>query len=98
MPTERRRTREQSWSRSDAWARARALVGAGRQIDDEDPAVRYGSESANRYVGRHWDEVEPELRRRWDQYEHRGESRWEDVKNSVREAYQRASETEATRD
>ena len=102
MPTDSRRSREQSWSIDDSWRRTRSRprtnveAAAGMNLDD--PAHRYGFEYATRYIGRHWDEVEPELRRHWDDYELRGEQRWDEVKHTVREAYQRAAENEATRD
>jgi hypothetical protein len=102
MPADSRRTREQSWSKEDPWrrppSRPRAKADFPRGFDPDDPAHRYAFEYASRYLGRHWDEIEPELRRRWDAYEHRGDSRWDEVKHTVREAYQRATENEATRD
>lgn len=102
MATESRRSKEQSWSAEDPWRRTRSRSRANAEfavgVNLDDPAHRYGFEYATRYVGRHWDEVEPELRRHWDEYEHRGGSRWDEVKHSVREAYQRAAENEATRD
>lgn len=101
MPTDSHRNREQSWSKDVARRRTVSRSRAAdlpRGFDPDDPAHRYGLEYASRYLGRHWDEVEPELRRRWDEYEHRGDSRWDEVKHSVRDAYQRATEAEATRD
>jgi|SRR4051812_14874049 hypothetical protein len=52
---------------------------------------RYGYESANRYTGRSWDEVEPELSRGWNAYEHRGTSTWEQIKGAVRDAWDRVT-------
>ncbi len=54
------------------------------------PAYKYGHESAFFYGGRAWDsEVEHDLERGWDQA--RGESTcsWLEVKDAVREAYER---------
>ena len=54
-------------------------------------AYRYGSESAHRYRGRDWNEVEPELSRGWSSYEQRGQSTWEHVKAAVRDAWDRVT-------
>src|SRR5688572_28717593 len=51
------------------------------------PAYRYGYDSAKRYQGRKWDDVEPDLRSGWERYEHRGTSTWEQVKMAVRDAW-----------
>jgi hypothetical protein len=55
------------------------------------PAYRYGYESATRYPGRRWEEVESNLRTGWDTYEHRGaiRSTWEDIKAAVRDGWDR---------
>lgn len=62
---------------------------ADRGYEHYQPGYRYGFESANRYSGREWNDVEPELRSGWDSYEHRGsgQSTWEDIKDSVRDAW-----------
>jgi hypothetical protein len=61
----------------------------GRSFDQLSGGYRYGVQSANRYAGRDWNEVEPDLRRDWDAYEHRGQSTWEDMKDAVRDAWDR---------
>ncbi len=53
------------------------------------PAYRYGYESASRFTDRNWTDVEPELSRGWSTYEHRGTSTWEQVKDAVRDAWDR---------
>lgn len=55
------------------------------------PAFRYGFESAQHHVGRHWEEAEPDLRRGWESYEHRGQepSTWQEIKDAVRDAWDR---------
>lgn len=57
------------------------------------PAYRYGFESAAHHVGRTFDEAEPDLRTGWDRYEHRGQhqSAWDDVKDAVRDAWNRVT-------
>ena len=53
------------------------------------PAYRYGFESAQRYQGRNWNDVESNLRSDWDRYEHRGTSTWEQMKDAVRDGWDR---------
>jgi hypothetical protein len=53
------------------------------------PGYRYGYEAANRYSGRQWSDVETDLATGWNTYEHRGESTWEQVKDAVRDAWDR---------
>jgi hypothetical protein len=53
------------------------------------PGYRYGYESAGRYTGRNWNDVETDLSRGWSAYEHRGTSTWEQVKDAVRDAWDR---------
>ena len=53
------------------------------------PGYRYGYESAHRYQGKKWDDVEGDLRTGWDRYEHRGHSTWEQVKHAVRDGWDR---------
>ena len=55
------------------------------------PGYRYGYKAANRYQGREWDDIEPDLSRDWDRYEYRGESTWERVKDAVRDAWDRVT-------
>ena len=62
------------------------------------PAYRYGFESATHGLGRTWEDAEGDLRAGWDQYQHRGEasSLWEDVKEAVRDAWDRVVGTSPT--
>jgi hypothetical protein len=53
------------------------------------PGYRYGYDAATRYQGRRWEEVESELERDWDRYEHRGQSTWQQMKDAVRDAWDR---------
>lgn len=55
------------------------------------PGYRYGFESAQRYHGRSWDDVESDLSRGWNAFEHRGTSTWEQVKAAVRDAWDRVT-------
>jgi hypothetical protein len=55
------------------------------------PAYRYGYESSKRYQNRNWEDVETDLSSGWTSYEHRGTSTWEQVKNAVRDAWDRVT-------
>ena len=62
---------------------------AGRDYEFYQPGYRYGVEAANRFEGRSWDQVEPELSKNWSSYQHRGDSTWEHIKGAVRDAWDR---------
>ena len=73
--------------------RSRPYAAADRGFEHYEPAFRYGYESAGRYRGRLWSDVEPELQAGWEGYEYRGSIRstWEDVKHAVKDAWDRAT-------
>lgn len=83
------------WTPEEAYWRAnwsgRPYVSADRNFDYYRPGYRFGFESANRYRGRAWNDVENDLRSDWDRWEHRGESAWENVKDAVRDAWNRVT-------
>jgi hypothetical protein len=54
-------------------------------------AYRYGWDSANRYQGRNWSEVEPELERGWEQARGGSKSTWDEIKAAVRDAWDRVT-------
>jgi hypothetical protein len=62
---------------------------AGREYEYYEPGYRYGYEAANRYHNRSWSDVESDLSRDWSTYEHRGNSTWEQMKDAVRDAWDR---------
>jgi hypothetical protein len=70
--------------------RSRPYAGT-RDYSFYQPGYRYAYDSAERYPGRTWNEVEPELSRNWEQYEHRGTSTWEQIKDAVRDAWDRVT-------
>jgi len=74
----------------DNW-NTRPYVTADRGFDYYRPGYRYGFEAANRYKGRQWNDIEPDLRRDWDRYEHRSTSTWEHVKEAARDAWNRVT-------
>jgi hypothetical protein len=64
---------------------------AGRDYDFYRPGYQYGYDAANRYKGREWNDVELDLSRDWNSYEHRGTSTWEQIKDAVRDAWDRVT-------
>jgi hypothetical protein len=64
---------------------------ASRDYDYYQPGYRYGYESASRHRGRNWSDVENDLAREWDAYEYRGNSTWEQMKDAVRDAWDRVT-------
>ena|ERR1044071_3245225 len=80
---------EERWWR-DNWS-TRPYVRADRGFEYYRPGYRYGFESANRYSGRAWNDVEGDLRSGWDRFEHRAQSTWENVKDAVRDAWDRVT-------
>lgn len=64
---------------------------ASRDYDYYRPAYRYGFDAASRYEGRNWSDVESDLSKSWNTYENRGTSTWEQVKDAVRDAWDRVT-------
>jgi len=62
-----------------------------RDYDFYQPGYRYGFESAQRYEGRDWNDVESDLSRSWNSYQYRGSSTWEQIKDAVRDAWDRVT-------
>ena len=79
------------WNQDQLWwrdnFRNRPYVSADRRFEDYEPGYRFGYESANRYRGKNWNDVETNLRTDWDRFEGRGSSTWENIKDSVRDAW-----------
>ena len=62
---------------------------SGTNYDRWQPGYRYGWESAQRYPGKTWNDVENDLRAGWDRVEYRTESTWEQIKDAVRDGWDR---------
>src|SRR4051812_41290729 len=62
-----------AWNSEDTYWRSnwnsRPYAQADRGYDTYQPGYRYGFESANKYRGRQWGDVEGDLRTGWDKYE-----------------------------
>jgi hypothetical protein len=63
------------------------------------PGYRYGFESAQHHLGRQWDDAEPDLRQGWESYAHREQAptAWEEIKDAVRDAWNRVVGTSSSR-
>ena len=81
-------TEEQYWR--DNYA-SRPYIGANRDFEYWRPAYHYGYESATRYSGRKWNDVENDLKTGWEKFEHRGKTTWEHIKDAVRDGWDRVT-------
>lgn len=86
----------QNWETDDAYWQSnyssRPYAKADWTYDRYRPAYRYGYESAGRYSGREWNDVESELHSGWDRYEHRNasdKSTWQEIKDATKDAWDR---------
>jgi hypothetical protein len=85
---------QRSWDDEDTYWRTNYRTRPYASISEYDydyyrPGYQYGYDAAGRYQGRTWSDVEPELARDWDRYENRGDSTWEQMKDAVRDAWDR---------
>jgi hypothetical protein len=81
-----------TWTDDDAYWRENYKgrpYAAKRDYEFFRPGYRYGFESAQRYRGKQWDDVQRELESGWNTFEHRGKSTWQEVKDAVRDAWNR---------
>jgi hypothetical protein len=81
--------REESFWR-DNWEH-RPYTRADLGYEFYNPAYRYGFEAAQRYRGREWNDVEPELRSGWDRAPERGRGTWDEMKAAVHDAWDRVT-------
>lgn len=81
------------WNRDRGWwrdnFRNRPYALADRSFEDYEPGYRYAYTKYNLYKGRKFNDVEPDLRSGFNTYEGRGQSTWENVKDAVRDAWDR---------
>ena len=83
-----------TWEEEESWWRgnyASRPYATGRSYEEFRPAYQYGYRCATQYMGRTWDEAEPDLRSGWDKFEGKGPggAKWENVKDAVRDAWHR---------
>ena len=67
--------------------KTRPYFKSGRPYADFQPAYRYGWESARRYAGRRFEEVEVELEHGWNQTA--GRLSWSESREATRDAWTR---------
>ncbi len=65
----------------------------GSTYDEYRPAFGYGVDAFNRYPGRSFDEVEPELSRDWTHRRGQSSLDWDRAKPASRDAWQRLSDS-----
>ena len=87
--------RSGDWAAHDEYWRdnygERPYAKADRAYEYYQPAYKYGHESAFFYGGRPWDgEVEDDLARGWEQARGDSNCTWAEVRDAVRDAYERA--------
>jgi len=86
------------WSRDRGWWRDnfmnRPYAMADRTFEDYEPGYRFAYQSYALYRGRNFSDVEPDLRSGWNTFEGR-RSTWENVKDSVRDAWDRLTGKES---
>ncbi len=63
----------------------------GRTFEQLSGGYRFGTEAASRYPGRSWNDIESDLQGDWNTYHYRGESTWEQIKDAVRDAWDRVT-------
>ena len=87
--------RQLDWHTEEAYWRNnwsnRPYASSDRGFDYYRPAYRFGSEAAIRYSGRQFSDVEGDLHVGWDRYEDRGRSTWENVRDAVRDGWNRVT-------
>jgi hypothetical protein len=89
-------TNRPGWNDEDAYWRTTYNTrpyasSAGRDYSYYQPGYRYGYEAANRYQNRSWNDVEADLASGWNTYQYRGNSTWEQIKDAVRDAWDRVT-------
>ncbi len=72
--------------------KTRPYATAGTSYDQYRPAYQYGWESAGRFRGRKFDDVEPELSRDWGTARGGSSLEWERAKHATRDAWKRLSD------
>jgi hypothetical protein len=81
------------WTTEEAYwrdnYRKRPYYEYGSEYEYYSPAYRFGYDATDRYRGRNWKDVEADLERDWNSYEYRGQSTWQQMKNAIKDAWDR---------
>jgi hypothetical protein len=67
----------------------RPYVNPGSSYEEYAPAYQYGWECREKYCGKSFDEVEPDLARDWDRAKGKSQLKWETAKEASRDAWDR---------
>jgi hypothetical protein len=83
------------WSNDRNWWQenytSRPYVSADRRFEDYEPAYRFGYESANRYPGRNFNDIQTDLRSDWNRFEGKTGSTWDSIKDAVHDAWDKVT-------
>jgi uncharacterized protein (TIGR02271 family) len=71
--------------------KSRPYVDPGAPYEEYQPAYRYGWESQGHYQGKHFDQVEADLKSGWDKAQDKSKLGWDKAKHAVRDAWDRVS-------
>jgi hypothetical protein len=82
-------TTEEVYSRNNY--KTRPYIGTNQDFTYWSPGYRYGYDSAVKYRGKTWNEVEADLRNAWDRVEYRGQRTWDQIKDAVRDGWNRVT-------
>ena len=82
---------QEHYTRGQAPTGAAGAQGSSRAFEDVEPHYRRGWQAGSdeRYRQREWDDVEPDLRRGYEE-ESRGGGTWDQLRDAVREGFDRA--------
>jgi len=69
----------------------RPYVQGGSTYEDYGPAYQHGVNAYSRYPDRHFDEMEPDLRRDWDTSRGGSKLEWDHARHASRDAWSRVS-------
>ena len=84
-------TAESAYWRDNFMTRPYIKADEFRDFRFYEPAYRYGFESAHRYRGKSWDEAQRDLEHGWEDYKLRGKLMWHEIKDAVRDSWDRAT-------
>lgn len=88
-------TTEDNWLRENFTSRP--YVGKGERYEPYEPAYQYGGLAESKYQGKHFSEIEHDLRQDWERGEHAAALDWDRAKGAVQDAYDRTLQLRAER-
>ena len=82
---------------SENWS-SRPYAAADLGYSHYQPAYRFGWESRMRWQGHRWEDAEPHLMREWEAAHGESKSTWQEIKDAVRDAWDRLTPGDKDRD